>query len=227
MHHEFVRSTFSFLYRVLTRVETTGVEYIPQEGGCIVATNHMSRLDVPLLLLNPRRKDVIALVADKYKTNPLFTLLVKETGSIWLDRDKADFTAFRAAADYLRKGGCLGIAPEGTRSQNGQLIEAKDGVALLADRARVPVIPVALSGTEDSVAKILRFQRPRLVARYGKPLIFAPIDRADREGSLRRNTEEIMCQIAAMLPPQYRGFYANHARLIEILESQKLNPAAG
>jgi 1-acyl-sn-glycerol-3-phosphate acyltransferase len=86
----------------------------------------------------------------------------------------------------------------------------------LADRARVPVIPVGLAGTEDSIQKLLTLRKPRLFANYGEPFMPPPIDRADREGSLQRNTDEIMCRIAALLPPQYRGFYANYPRVKEL-----------
>ena len=69
---------------------------VPASGACILATNHMSRLDTPLLMVYTPRHDLIALVTDKYKTNPLFSFMVKVTGSVWIDRDRADFAAFRS-----------------------------------------------------------------------------------------------------------------------------------
>ena len=212
-----LRSILHSVLHTLTRIERGGLENIPAQGGFILATNHMSRVDVPLLLTETPRPDLIALVADDYKKVPLFAFVVETNGSIWIDRDKADFTALRKAMDHIRDGGVLGIAPEGTRSKVRSLLPAKTGVALLAEKARVPVIPVAITGTEDSVRLALTLRRPRLQLCYGKPFLLPPVDRDDREASLQRNTDEIMCRIAAMMPARYHGYYANHPRLKEIL----------
>jgi len=212
-----VRSVIAFLYRHLTRVHVVGREYVPEHGACLLATNHMSRLDVPLLFIATRRKDLVALIADKYKKNLVINFLVRATGSIWLDREKADFSAFRAALEVLRRGWVLGIAPEGTRSTVRSLLPAKTGVAFLAEKAGVPVVPAAISGTERSVEQLLRLQRPVLQVQYGEPFHLPPLERHDREASLQRNTDEIMCRIAAMLPSQYWGHYAHHPRLAELL----------
>ncbi|MCL4560693.1 MAG: 1-acyl-sn-glycerol-3-phosphate acyltransferase [Chloroflexi bacterium] len=218
MKPETLRVILGFLIQKLTRTEIIGAENVPMQGACILATNHMSRLDVPLLfVVSPR--PVIALVADSYRTNPLFYFLVKTSGSIWIDRAKADFSAVRLGLEHLRKGGMLGIAPEGTRSRVGALLQAKTGTAMLADKAGVPVIPVAISGTEIGMLHLLRLARPRFRVCFGKPLILPPIEREDREGSLQRNTDEIMCRIAALLPEKYHGYYAGHPRLKEILNS--------
>jgi 1-acyl-sn-glycerol-3-phosphate acyltransferase len=209
-----------FLMRVLTRVEFEGLENIPAEGGVIFATNHMSRLDIPLLLINPRRTDLTALVADKYQRYWLFKFIVNTGGGVWLDRSKADFGAFREAARILKEGRPLGIAPEGTRSNIGQLLEGKAGTALLAYRTGAPVIPIAITGTEHGVRDILLLRRPRLKASFGSPIIIEPFERDQREAALQRYTDEIMCRIAAMMPEKYWGFYAGHPRLKELLEAK-------
>ena len=76
-----------------------------------------------------------------------------------------------------------------------------------------------LSGTPGAGKKMLRFHRPYITMRFGKPYMLPPIDRKDRDASLQRNTDEIMCRIAALIPPEYRGVYANHPRLKQLLES--------
>jgi len=213
-----LHSIISFLFRNLTRYTVIDGDNVPAQGPIILATNHMSRLDVPLLMIaTPRPHDLVALVTDKYKANPLFSFMVRVTGSIWLDREKADFTAFRRAIEHLKQGGMLGIAPEGTRSTSRALLEAKSGAALLAEKANVPIVPVGISGTEMANTEWLRLRRPPIQIRYGKPFMLPPIDRADRETSLQCNTDEIMCRIAALLPERNRGFYTNHPRLQELL----------
>jgi len=214
-----LRAVLRFLYKLLTRMEVIGLENVPDTGGCILAVNHMSRLDPPLVYIFIKREDLTGLAADKYKKNPLFSLIINSVNGIWLNREEADFRALREALNHLLAGGALGIAPEGTRSRVGSLLPAKTGVAYLANKAHVPIVPIAISGTEDAVRQLLRFRRPRFRVQFGELFLLPPIDRQDRDGSLQRNTDEIMCRIAAMLPLQYRGAYSDHPRLLERLTS--------
>lgn len=212
-----LRSIFRFLFRLLTRIEVVGLEKVPLSGGCILATNHLSRLDPPLLFMLIERNDLTALVADKYKKYPFIPWLVNTLKGIWIHREDADFRALKDARRYLQQGGLLGIAPEGTRSRTKGLLPGKPGVAYLADKAGVPVIPVAISGTEGAIFKIFTLRRPKIRVAFGDPIQLPPLDREQREEMLQRNTDEILCHIAALLPPEYRGVYADHPRLKEIL----------
>ncbi|MCX6055193.1 MAG: lysophospholipid acyltransferase family protein [Chloroflexi bacterium] len=211
-----LRRIICWLLRRLTKTEFKGIENIPLAGGLLIATNHMSRMDIPVLFLTPNRPDMTALVTTKYLKYPLIRWFIITAQGIWIDRDTADFGAFRTAVAALNKGMAIGIAPEGTRSESAQLLEGKPGTALLALRAGVPVLPVALTGTEDSVKKILHFQRPLITAEFGKPIPPPVLDRDNRDGQLQQFTDEIMCQIAIMLPEKYRGFYIDHPRLKEL-----------
>ncbi len=212
-----LRRILIWLLKRLTVTEFLGTENIPLTGGVLIATNHMSRMDIPVLFLTPNRTDMTALVTTKYLKYPLIRWFIVTAQGIWLDRDTADFSAFRTAMTALNQGMAIGIAPEGTRSKDAQLLEGKPGTALLALRAGVPILPVAISGTEDAVDKMKHFKKPHITAQFGK-LIPAPVlDRNNREEQLQNLTTEIMCQIAAMLPEHYHGFYKDHPRLKEIL----------
>lgn len=158
-----------------------------------------------------------ALVTTKYLKYPLIRWFIVTAQGIWLDRDTADFSAFRTAMTALNQGMAIGIAPEGTRSKDAQLLEGKPGTALLALRAGVPILPVAISGTEDAVSKMKRFKRPLITVQFGKLIPAPTLDRNNREEQLQQLTDEVMCQIASMLPEHYRGFYKEHQRLKEIL----------
>ena len=219
-----LRSIISWLMKRLTVTEFKGTENIPLTGGVLIATNHMSRMDIPVLFLTPNRPDMTALVTTKYLKHPLLRWFIVTAQGIWLDRDTADFSAFRTAVNALNNGLAVGISPEGTRSTTAQLIEGKPGTALLAIRAGVPILPVAISGTEDAVEKMLHFKRPHITAEYGKLIPAPKMDRENREGQLQNLTDEIMCQLAALLPEKYRGFYADHPRLKEILADKQKNP---
>lgn len=217
MKRETLRNILIFLIRHLTNTEYIGLENLPSQGGIIMATNHLSLIDSPLLLSTPTRPDITALVADKYKAYPLFRFIITTSGAIWIDRSKADFTAFRLAIEQIKAGKAMGIAPEGTRSATGKLNQGKSGSILLALKANVPIIPVAITGTENSVSQLLHFQRPRLRVRYGKAFYLPPIDRNNRDEQMQKATDEMMCRIAALLPENYRGYYTDHPRLKELL----------
>ncbi len=210
----------------LTRTNFIGLENVPLTGGVLLACNHMSRMDIPVLFITPNRPKMTALVTTKYLKYPLLRWFIVTAEGIWLDRDTADFAAFRKAVKALDEGKALGISPEGTRSQTASLLEGKPGTALLALRAGVPIVPVALIGTEDAVEKMKRFKRPHITAEYGKPIYPEPLDHNQRDDQLQTLTEEIMCQIASMLPEKYHGFYKDHPRVKELMAAREKEPAS-
>lgn len=222
--HRIFHKTFCFvfriLFRLLSRVRVNGKENVPQTGGYIAAANHLSVIEVPLVYCIINREDVTGLVAKNHRKNIFFRVLIDLMGGIWLNREEIDTRALRAARDHLKSGGVLGIAPEGTRSQTGALLEAKTGVAFLADQAGVPILPVAVAGTWQITKEILQLKRPVIIVNFGKPFSLPPVDRTNRDRDLKQNTEEIMCQLAALLPPENRGVYADYPRVQELLARQ-------
>ena len=216
-----LRKLIVWLMKVLTDTQFKGLENVPTSGGVLIATNHLSRMDIPVLFMIPNRPEMTALVTTKYLKHPLLRWFIVTANGIWLDRDTADFGAFRQAVKALEEGKALGIAPEGTRSKGGYLLEGKPGTALLALRAHVPIVPVAITGTTGAFKKTVTFQHPHITCEFG-PAIPAPVlDRNNRDQQLQKLTDELMCQIAAMLPENYRGFYANHPRTLELLAQRQ------
>lgn len=201
---------FRFFFTVLSRLDVQGEENVPPSGGLIVASNHVSILDAPLVFAVIDRKDLTALITDKYVRHILIRPLVEAVRGIWINREEADVQALRTARNYLREGRALGIAPEGTRSTTGALLQAKTGVAYLADKAGAPILPVAIWGTETAAAQLKRLRRPAIHIHFGEPFMLPKLARDERSEALERNTDTIMCRIAVMLPPQYRGVYAGH-----------------
>jgi 1-acyl-sn-glycerol-3-phosphate acyltransferase len=212
-----LNAALGVLLHTLARINFVGAENVPSTGGVLLVTNHMSRFDTLLLALTPTRRDITALVADKYKKNLLFLVVLNMAGIIWLDRTKADFGAFRVAVEALKHGYCIGIAPEGTRSTDARLAEGKPGAVLLALKAEVPIVPVGLANTDSLVPNMRRLKRSEVTLHYGKPFTLPPLERGNRDEQMQAHTEEIMCQIAALLPEKHRGFYADHARVKELL----------
>jgi 1-acyl-sn-glycerol-3-phosphate acyltransferase len=119
----------------------------------------------------------------------------------------------------MKAGSILVIAPEGTRSKTETMAEGKPGVAYLAMKARVPIVPVGLVGTEDRVVveQLKHLKKSEIKITVGMPFNLPAIQRVNREEVLKQCTDEIMCRIGALLPEKYRGVYADHSRLKELL----------
>lgn len=214
-----IRSFFRIVVKAGADVTMVGYENIPREGGAIVVSNHIGRLDAMLGVVLSDREDIILMIADKYHKYPLWRGLGNKLDAIWLDREEADFHALREVMKRLNRGGLLGIAPEGTRSKTVSLAPGKPGAAYLAARSQVPVIPVGIAGTEDRLVKdrLSHLRRLKVTINIGEPFMLPPLPRKERDAFLEACTEEIMCQIAALLPPEYRGVYADSPRLFELL----------
>jgi 1-acyl-sn-glycerol-3-phosphate acyltransferase len=182
-----------------------------------VAINHLSIYDAPVtLLIVPSRIRMFG--ADKWRAIPFIGRLIEAMGVIWVNRGTADLDAIKAALGVLKNGGLVCVAPEGMRSKSGVLIEGKPGLAYLADRAKVPIVPVAMWGTERVGAAWKRLRRPKVSCVVGEPILL-PSDGRAKGARLDELTEYIMCRIAAMLPVEYRGVYADHPLLREMLRS--------
>jgi 1-acyl-sn-glycerol-3-phosphate acyltransferase len=211
---------FRTAFALLTRLEVKNPENIPQKGPYILASNHLSRTDPPLLYIYFGSENVTGWVAHKYRRNLFFGLLVRLGNPIFIRRGEVDRQALDAAVEALHSGKIFGLAPEGTRSRVGSLIRGKTGIAYLADAAQVPIFPVAITGTDKLFRDLLKLHRPHITVTFGELFHLPPIDPEDRNAGLRKNTDEVMCRIAAMLPESYWGVYADHPRLKELLVQQ-------
>lgn len=220
MKYRTLRSIVRFFMRLIADIEVHGLEKLPT-GNAIVAANHLGRLDTAALLCILDREDIIMPIAEKYKDHLLYGAIGRAANAVWLNRFEADYSAFRQILERMKQGGLLVIAPEGTRSRTEALQEAKMGVAFLASKSGYPVLPVAVTGTEDRVIveNLKHFRRSKITATAAE-LMYVDLPKGKgREEAMRAVTDEIMCQIAARLPERYRGVYAEHPRLKELLKN--------
>jgi 1-acyl-sn-glycerol-3-phosphate acyltransferase len=220
-----VRTVIVIVLRLLTSTEVEGYEQLKGlQGRAIVASNHLGMLDAGYAFLLVNRTDLIMVVAEKYREKKLFAWLVKQLNLLWLERFEADFGTLKETLRRLERGGILFIAPEGTRSKAESLIEGKPGVAYLAAKSAAPLIPVGVTGTEDRVVGQLfkKFRRPHVKIIIGKPFSLPPLPKENRAEFLQQQTEEIMAQIAALLPEKYRGIYSEKPRVRELSASSKV-----
>jgi 1-acyl-sn-glycerol-3-phosphate acyltransferase len=218
MKYKTLRSIIRFIINLIADVEIDGWERLPP-GNVLVAANHLGRMDPAIILYVMEREDLIIAVAEKYKNHPIFGMIGRTVNAVWLNRFEADLAALREILARMKKGGMMFIAPEGTRSKTEALQQGKPGAAFLASKSGYPVLPVALIGTEDRaiVENIKRFRKSKIKVVAGNAFYVETPKGQGREEALHNATEEIMCQIAALLPEKNRGVYADHPRLKELL----------
>ena len=216
---DLLRSLVRALVNLVARVEIIGLENVPKDGPCVLATNHLGMIDVLLLFYSLDRWDVFIPVAEKWEKHAFLRWLGRYLNFVFIDRFNSDLTAMRKIIRLMEHGDTLVIAPEGTRSRVGSLIEGKPGVSYLAAKLQRPIIPIGLAGTEDSaiLGNIKRLRRTPIVINAGKAFSLPPLESNGRESALHEDTDEIMCRIAALLPERYRGVYSDHPRLKQLL----------
>jgi 1-acyl-sn-glycerol-3-phosphate acyltransferase len=203
-----LRHMLAFGYRAVARLEVEGHAHIPRAGGCLLVFNHLSNFDPHLIFTLMPRRDAGGLVAADYRRRPAARWLLERAGAIWLERGRSDRQALAAALARLRAGWLVGLAPEGGRSRSGALGHGRHGAAFLAEHAGVPILPVAVTGTERIAAALPRLHRVPVRVRFGAPFRLPALDGVPRRERLAAHTDTIMHQIAALLPPAYRGVYA-------------------
>ena len=218
-----IRWLIRLLFNLIARVDAIGYEHLPKDTSFVIATNHLGFVDVPIAYYALDRWDMFVLVADKWQDVPLFRWVGKYFNFIFIDRYNADVKALRRVISLMAKNNILVIAPEGTRSRTGALIEAKPGVSYLATKLNRPIVPVAITGTEDKAlfGNLKRLRRAHITVTAGPAFTLPPLPRQNRDEVLKQYTDEIMCHIAALLPERYRGVYADHLRLKELLQEQQ------
>jgi len=215
-----LRFLIRILLKLIARFEIRGRENVPLTGGMVIAANHIGILDIIMVYYGIDRTDLFIPVAEKWERIGWIRWLGGHLNFLFVDRFNPDLKAMRRMIALMQDGKCLVIAPEGTRSPTGALIEGKPGVAYLAARSGFPVVPVAITGTEDEkiLANVKRFKKSNVTLTGGKPFVIPPLPNKDRDAALQQSTDEIMCQVAAILPERYRGVYAGHPRLKKLLE---------
>jgi 1-acyl-sn-glycerol-3-phosphate acyltransferase len=201
--------------RAMTRVSIEGaIDELPKSGPLIVASNHASNLDVPIIgsWLIPLLGRRIQWLGKKELFDwPIVGWVAAHGGVHPVERGAADVEAFRLAERILDDGQVLFVFPEGTRSPDGALQEARDGVALLALRTGAPIVPLGISGSDRVWPKRRPIPLPggHVTVRIGRP--FKPSDElppgTPRSAAKHQATELIMRRIAALLPPRQRGVY--------------------
>jgi len=207
-----VTSTIKGLIRMLCRVDDAQLVQVPDRGPLIVVANHINFLEVPLLFTHLLPRPVTGFVKAETLNNPILgPLLFDLWEAIPIQRGEADVAAFRQALKVLEAGHILAVAPEGTRSGDGRLQRGHPGTVFLALRSGASLLPVVYYGGEHFWRNLTRLRRTDFHIVVGQPFhLDAGGVRVTRQVR-RQMTDEIMYQMAALLPPAYRGAYSDLA----------------
>lgn len=177
--------------------KSSGRENLPKKGGCIIASNHLSYFDpIVLSVASPR---ILSFMSKKelFKQR-FFARLITALNAFPLERDTADLKSIRFAINLLKDGGTLIIFPEGTRSRGGDIKDPLPGVSMLAAKAKVPVIPTFIEGTDNAMPvekKKICFFKP-ISVQFSKPLFFTQKEsNSNLKADYERFSQEIIAEI--------------------------------
>ena len=213
MIHDLVNLIIKALIQFACRVEADELRKVPHSGPLILATNHINFLEVPLVYIWLQPRPVEALIKIETMKNPFFGLLMKLWGGIPVKRGQYDRTALIQTIDSLKRGNILAIAPEGTRSKSGTLLQGQPGIIPVAQKSGAPILPLVFYGHEDFWENLKKFRKTDFKIVVGEPFqIKDPGSTFSRE--MRKEiADQIMFQLAVLLPEKYRGVYSDLDRV--------------
>lgn len=205
----FVNWTLTRLTHVLCQIDESQLYKIPAKGPLIIVVNHVNFLDAPVFYLHILPRPLTALVKTETWDSPFLGPLFTMWKAIPIRRGEADLAAFYAAQQALTDGKIMVISPEGTRSGHGRLLKGLPGVVLLAARTGAPIMPVVYYGHENYQKDLKRLRRANFNIVVGNPFKLNLKGIALSRDVREQVTEEIMFQLASLLPEEYRGEYSN------------------
>lgn len=189
MFYSFARFICRVILVCLRRWEVRGLSNIPAQGGLVLVANHVSYWD-PVVVGCALNRRISFMAKAELFTIPLLGQFIRAVGTFPVRRNQSDRTAIRTAIKLLTEGHIVGIFPEGTRSHTGELLKPHQGAAMLALKAGVPFLPVALKGTRGVFGKV--------IINIGKPFLYpagAKVSRSDLENA----SSQVMARIAQLL----------------------------
>lgn len=196
------------ILRTLCTIDDSELSKVPKKGPLIIAMNHINFLEAPLLYGHLYPRDIAGFAKAETWKRPLIGALARIWECVPVRRGSSDMGSIRLALDALKKGRILNVMPEGTRSHHGELGEGHAGIVTMALRSGAPVLPIAQYGGEEFWHNLRRGRRTVVRFRVG-PLFKLREPEAGESKSMRAEAaDEIMRELASLLPPRYRGAYA-------------------
>jgi 1-acyl-sn-glycerol-3-phosphate acyltransferase len=194
-------------FRLFTAWRTEGLDNVPQKGAVLIVSNHLSNADPPLVSVTLKR-NTLFMAKEELFENPVLGYFLFGFGAFPVRRGQLDRKALRHAEKILGENQILAMFPEATRSKQAKLGTAYPGSALIAERNNVPIVPVAITGTEKLAGWSWLYHRYPILIRFGQPFSLPQSDRKRTRDTLDESTTIIMEHIATLLPEKYRGIYS-------------------
>lgn len=216
-----VRGLLDLVWGYYADVRVEGRENIPPDPVLYVS-NHLSNADGITLERALRPREVWFLAGVKLQKSTMTRLASEAVNTIQIRPGSPDIEALRRSVETLKSGRSVHIFPEGGRSRTGALLRAKKGVSLIAHRAHVRVVPVALWGTEKLMPINDRnmggewLKHAQITVRYGRAVQLDELreETAGAEDERQAIADALMRRVARMLPPEYRGVYSDEAAFV-------------
>jgi 1-acyl-sn-glycerol-3-phosphate acyltransferase len=203
---------WNVVYRFWLRLHIDGWDNIPAENPVVMMGNHMHAIDPGVMISFFPDRDIVPLAKTEAFETPIMRYFVSHWGAIRIARGEADLQAFKLTLDHIRRGDIVMLYAEGTRSKTG-LIQGQEGSAYLALKTDALVVPVAIWGSRDFPFGWWRnWRRVDIHVRFGHPFRFKQSGGRTPRELLRPMTDQAMVQIASLLPPEWRGVYADLAQ---------------
>jgi 1-acyl-sn-glycerol-3-phosphate acyltransferase len=186
---------FRTILRLYFRARYFNPENVPRAGPVILASNHASYLDPPLVGCGLPRQ-VAMLARDSLFRFPVMGTVLRSWGTVPVDRDGGGAAGLRIILDRLMQGNAILLFPEGTRTNDGAIRAARSGIGLIVIKSSAPIVPVRVFGTFESYGRHIRFPRPHPVAvKYGVPIDFSVL-REETATCSKSRLKEIYQEIA-------------------------------
>jgi 1-acyl-sn-glycerol-3-phosphate acyltransferase len=202
-------ATFKGIVRLLCRIDDAQLVRVPTSGPLIFAANHINFLEAPVMYTHLLPRPITGFVKSENWEKPFTRWLFNLWGGIPLRRGEADMQAVRQGLAALQEGKILVIAPEGTRTGDGRLQQGHPGIVIMALKSGAPIQPVAYWGGEAFWDNLRRLRRTGFKIAVGRPFHLNPNGQRVNKQIRQQMADEIMYQIAHLLPPEYRGYYAD------------------
>ncbi len=202
------KSLAQVCFSLFSKWEVEGREAVPPKGPLIVVSNHLSNADPPVLVASMKRP-LHFMAKEGLFSSPVSSYFLRSVGVHPTTRDGADVEALRWTMGLLRSDKVIGIFPEGTRSLDGGMKRGHPGAAYIAARSQAPILPVAITGTEN-IPGFWRIAFPATTMKvtFGEPFTLPIVEGRLSRPVLENLSDMIMARVAALLPPSYRGYYA-------------------
>ena len=195
--------------RLAFRVHDDALSKVPRNGPLIITPNHINSLEVPIVFTHLMPRQLTGYAKAESWDNPIIGWLFNQWEGIPLHRGEADLVALKRGIEYVKNGGMLVIAPEGTRSRTGILQRGHPGAVLIALKSKAPILPMAYYGNEIFFDNIKKFRRTDFYIVVGNQFHLV-VEEKRLTGEIRQQiVDEMMYQIAALLPEKYRGVYTD------------------